>query len=127
MCIRDRSYEWRFRRFTGDPDAAVDALWSYVAARDVASACLAWIESDLSGCEVFNVAAADVCVDVPTAQLVAEHLPQIRDVRGVLEDRNGLIDCAKLKSMLGWQPQHHWQQMARESAQCDFPHEPPVR
>ena len=125
--VYEQSYEWRFRRFTGDPDAAVDALWSYVDARDVASACLAWIESDLSGCEVFNVAADDVCVDVPTAQLLAEHLPQIRDVRGVLEDRNGLIDCAKLKSMLGWQPQHHWQQMARESEQCDFPHEPPVR
>ena len=125
--VYERSYEWRFRKFTIDPVSAVDALWSYVDARDVASACLAWIESDLSGCEIFGVAADDVCVDLPTRQLLEEHLPQVAYVRAPLPGHSGLVDCAKLKSLLNWKPIHHWRQMAQESERASFPREPPPR
>ena len=45
-----------------------DCLWSYIDARDVATACQAWLESDHQGAEIFNLAAANVHQDVPFAQ-----------------------------------------------------------
>lgn len=121
------SYEWRFRRFTVSNDAAEDSLWSYVDARDVATACRAWIESGCQGFEAFNVAADDVCVDTPTRDLIAEFYPHVTDVRADLPERTGLVDCSKIKQMLGWHPQHHWQEMAAESEANQFPTEPPPR
>ncbi|MBM3459850.1 MAG: NAD(P)-dependent oxidoreductase, partial [Armatimonadetes bacterium] len=60
--VYERSFEWRLRRFTRDRATAAPDLWAYVDARDVASACLAWLEAEASGFEAFNVAAGDVCV-----------------------------------------------------------------
>ena len=68
--VYEGSYEWRFRKFTQNDQAASDALWAYVDARDVATACLAWVESDRSGFEAFNLAADDVCVTSSTRTLL---------------------------------------------------------
>ena len=125
--VYEGSYEWRFRKFTESDAAAADALWSYVDARDVATACLAWLQSDRPGFEAFNVAADDVCVPTPTQQLLAEHYPHITDLRGELGGETGLVSCAKLKQMLGWQPRHTWQGMAGESERCQFPKDAPQR
>ena len=125
--VYEGSYEWRFRHFTENNAAAEDALWSYVDARDVATACLAWVESDREGLEAFNVAADDVCVKTPTRQLLREFYPHLEDIRAELPNRTGLIDCTKLKQMLRWQPQHDWQRMATESTENQFPKEPPNR
>jgi len=121
------SYEWRFRRFTQDDTNAIDALWSYIDARDVGTACLAWIESELQGFEAFNVAADDVCVTTETMSLVKEHYSHVSDIRADLPGRSGLVDCSKLKKMLGWQPVHQWQQMAEESQQQGFSRDAPPR
>ena len=123
--VYEDSYEWRFRRFTGDDRAAVDVLWSYVDARDVATACLAWVDSDRTGFEDFNVAADDVCVTTSTLTLLEKFYPHIRDIRSELPDRTGLVDCSKLKRMLGWKPQHDWQTMAAES-ESGHPKETPA-
>jgi nucleoside-diphosphate-sugar epimerase len=125
--VYERSYEWRFRRFTGADDAAASSLWAYVDARDVASACLAWLQSDLPGFEVFNVAAADVCVSTPTRELVERFYPQVRDLRGDLPGCTGLVSCAKLTRLLGWSPQHSWQGMEEESRSQGFPPKAPPR
>jgi nucleoside-diphosphate-sugar epimerase len=125
--VYEGSYEWRFRRFTEDDAAAADSLWAYIDARDVATACLAWLQSDRRGFEAFNVAADDVCVRGSTRQLLAAYYSQITDIRGDLPDRSGLVSCDKLKRMLGWQPTHHWQGMAAESESLGFVREPPAR
>jgi nucleoside-diphosphate-sugar epimerase len=125
--VYEGSYEWRFRKFTETHAAAADALWSYIDARDVATACLGWLQSDLAGFEAFNVAADDVCVDAPTRQLLAEHYPHISDLRGDLDGQRGLVSCAKLKRMLGWQPQHHWRKLAAESESQGFSASIPIR
>jgi nucleoside-diphosphate-sugar epimerase len=125
--VYEGSYEWRFRRFTGDDAAAADSLWAYIDARDVAAACLAWLQSDRAGFEAFNVAADDVCVRTPTRQLLARHYGQIADLRGNLADRSGLVSCTKLKQMVGWKPVHNWQAMAAESESQGFSQTPPVR
>ena len=125
--VYEGSYEWRFRKFTVDDAAAADALWSYIDARDVATACLAWLQSDRMGFEAFNVAADDVCVTTPTRTLLAQHYPQITDVRGDLSNRTSLVSCAKLKQMLGWKPAHTWQSMADESEAHGYSKTPPMR
>lgn len=125
--VYEESYEWRFRRFTETDEAGKSALWSYVDARDVATACLAWLRSDLTGFEIFNVAADDVCVATPTRQLLREHYPHITDLRGDLTGQTGLIDCSKLKKMLGWRPIHHWQGMSAESEAGKFSATTPER
>jgi hypothetical protein len=96
-------------------------------ARDVATACLAWLQSDRTGFELFNLAADDVCVRTPSRQLLATHYPHVTDLRGELAGRAGLVHCAKLKQMLGWKPVYHWQAMAAESEEKHFPHDPPAR
>jgi nucleoside-diphosphate-sugar epimerase len=125
--VYERSYEWRFRKFTENDEAAADSLWSYVDARDVATACLAWLQSDHAGFEAFNVAADDVCVGTPTRQLLARFYPHISDLRGDLADHCGLVNCLKLKTMLGWQPQFHWREMDAESQSQGFPKAVPAR
>ena len=118
--VYEGSYEWRFRKFTLNDNAAEDALWSYVDGRDVATACLAWIESERDGFETFNIAADDVCVTTPTRDLLHEFYPHIQDIRGELSGRTGLVDCSKLKELLGWHPRHQWQAMADESTAHQF-------
>ncbi|MFN0195294.1 MAG: NAD-dependent epimerase/dehydratase family protein [Planctomycetaceae bacterium] len=125
--VYEGSYEWRFRKFTQNDGAAMDSLWSYVDARDVATACQAWIESDRTGYEAFSVAADDVCVETPTRQLLATYYPHVKDIRNELPGRTGLVDCRKLKTMLGWKPIHTWQQMAKESEVNQFSKAAPVR
>lgn len=125
--VYEGSYEWRFRKFTETAEAAADSLWSYVDARDVATACLAWLQSDRTGFEAFNVAADDVCVDVPTRQLLAEYYSHITDIRQDHDGQRGLVNCEKLKRMLGWQPRYHWRAMAAESESQGFSKTMPVR
>lgn len=125
--VYEGSYEWRFRKFTADDASAADALWSYVDARDVATACLAWLQSNHAGFEAFNVAADDVCVATPTRQLLAAHYAHITDLRGDLQNEIGLVSCAKLKQMLGWRPRHTWREMAAESEAQNFPKTAPPR
>jgi nucleoside-diphosphate-sugar epimerase len=125
--VYERSYEWRFRKYTLDDAAAADALWAYVDARDVASACLAWVQSDRTGFEAFNVAADDVCVTTPTHDLLRKFYPHVTDLRADLPDRTSLVSCAKLKQMLGWRPRHQWQEMARESEANHYPSQPRAR
>jgi nucleoside-diphosphate-sugar epimerase len=98
--VYEGSYEWRFRRYTENAAAAAGSLWSYVDARDAAAACLDWLQSGRSGFETFNIAADDVCVDVPTRRLLTEHHPHITDLRDDLTDQTGLVSCAKIKRML---------------------------
>ena len=124
--VYEGSYEWRFRKYTQDDSAAADNLWSYIDARDVATACLAWVESDRHGFEVFNVAADDVCVATPTRELLRQYYPEVQ-LRGDLASNAGLVNCHKLKTMLGWRPQYDWRDIAAEAKTTGSSAEPPTR
>lgn len=112
--VYEGGYDWRARPYNSDDAAAVNALWSYIDARDVATACLAWVQSERQGFEAFNVAADDVCVATPTRDLLRRFYPQHTDLRHDLPGRTGLVSCEKLKRMLGWQPRYTWQQIKAE-------------
>lgn len=113
--VYERCFDWRLRRHTDSDASAADVLWSYVDARDVATACQAWLESDAQGFSAFNVAADDVCVHTPTRTLLAEHYAQVAVAEGTCQGRRCPYDNSKLKAALGWQPQYNWQALRAEA------------
>ena len=60
-------------------------LWGYVDARDVAQACRLALDAELTGAEVFIVAAADTVMNRPSLELLAEVYPDVPVQDGVGE------------------------------------------
>ena len=85
--VYEGAYDWRARPYNSDDAAAVTALWSYIDARDVATACLAWVQSERTGFEAFNLAADDVCVLTPTRELLKRFYSRVTDLRQPLPNR----------------------------------------
>lgn len=88
--------------------------WGYVDARDAADAIVKACGVDGVDHGTYLIYADDTTVDVPTAQLVAEHYPDTPWPGLNLEEyvagrpHRTLFDCAQAKRVLGWQPQHSW-------------------
>jgi nucleoside-diphosphate-sugar epimerase len=89
-----------------DTEARLRILWSYIDARDVASACLKAIEKDGLGAEALIIAADDSSSNRLTRELVEKYLPGVKEIRTPLEGRVSLISNAKAKRLLGWEPQY---------------------
>ena len=83
-------------------------LWSYVDVRDVARATRLALEAELSGAEVFIVAAADTVMPRPSADLLAEVYPAV-PLRRPISGRETLLSIEKAARMLGYRPAHSWQ------------------
>lgn len=98
------SYEQLKANFD-NTDARLRILWSYIDARDVASACLKAIEVDGLGAEALIIAADDSSSNRLTRDLVEQYLPGVKEIRSPLEGRTSLISNAKAKRLLGWEPQ----------------------
>jgi nucleoside-diphosphate-sugar epimerase len=81
-------------------------LWSYIDARDVASACQLAIEKDGLGVQPLILAADDSSSDRPTKDLVDLYLPEVKDIRIPLNGRVSLLSNAKAKQLLGWEPRY---------------------
>ena len=112
--IYEGSWSWRLQAHTQTRERCAECLWCYVDARDVADACRLWLESDVQGFRPFNVAAEDVCIDVPTADLLAEFYPDLPR-HGQL----GAFDCpfvsTALRDALGWRAQLNWRDIRTEA------------
>jgi len=82
-------------------------LWSWVDARDVAQACRLGIEADVSGADVFTIAAADTLMKTPSRELMVAHFPetQVADKLGEFET---LLSIEKARRVLGYAPRHGW-------------------
>jgi nucleoside-diphosphate-sugar epimerase len=83
-------------------------LWGYVDARDVAQAVRRGLEADIKGAEVCIVAAADTCMTRPSADLLAEQFPTVPLTRPI-EGRETLLAIGKARELLGYVPEHAWQ------------------
>jgi nucleoside-diphosphate-sugar epimerase len=77
------------------------ALWSYIDVRDAARACRLALESEFSGHEAFNLCAPDTIMELPTAELAAKYLPDVKIV-GKAEGRWSGYDTAKAERLLGF-------------------------
>ncbi len=79
------------------------ALWSYIDARDAARACRVALEANLSGHQIFNIAAPHSLADIPTRELVGRYLPQVSDLRAGLDGTCSGYSVTKAKNVLGFE------------------------
>lgn len=113
--VYEGAFDWRLKRHTESDESAADVLWCYIDARDVATACQAWLESDVQGFVPFNVAAEDVCVETPTRQLFEKFYPHVMDLRASFDGHQCPYDSSALQKAVGWKPQYNWRTIRDES------------
>jgi nucleoside-diphosphate-sugar epimerase len=113
--MEPHDYE-RFPGFWDDPGLRKWNLWGYVDARDVAQSCRLGLESDVTGAEIFIVAAADTVMQRPSLELLAEVFPDV-PVRGEVGERETLLSIGKARRMLGYEPAFSWRDALSSSSQ----------
>jgi len=100
-----------FADFWSDSHARAWNLWAYVDVRDVAAAVRLGLEAEVTGAELFIVAAADTVMDRPSRTLMAEVYPGV-PVREALGEFESLMSSAKARERLGYTPRHSWRSEA---------------
>jgi nucleoside-diphosphate-sugar epimerase len=93
--------------FWDDPALRRWNLWSWVDARDVAQSCRLALEANLSGADVFTIAAADTLMKTPSRELMAAAFPGV-PVNPDLAEFGTLLSIDKARRILGYAPQHTW-------------------
>jgi nucleoside-diphosphate-sugar epimerase len=83
-------------------------FWSYIDVRDVATAFRAAIEGASQGHEVFLIAAADTCLDMPIREAVAQRYGPGATFAPEHGDLQSVFDCSKIARMFGWKAQYSW-------------------
>jgi nucleoside-diphosphate-sugar epimerase len=96
----------------GSVDTWARSLWSYIDVRDAALACRLAAESNTTGFEVINVAAADSLSQVESTRLVDRYCPEA-EVRGPLLGCCSLVATGKAAEMLRFSPAHSWRDVER--------------
>ena len=96
-----------FPSFDADPTLRRWNAWSYIDARDGASAVVAALDHPGRGAEVFVIANADTVMSRPSAELAAGYFPGV-PVRGPLEGNQALMSSERARRVLGWAPAHSW-------------------
>jgi nucleoside-diphosphate-sugar epimerase len=97
-----------FKNFIHDSAQRERILWSYIDARDAATACRLAIETDNLGAVALNVANDETSMDIPSRELMAARYPSVEDFRAPLAEFETLLSNKKAKELLGWQPTHCW-------------------
>ncbi len=99
-----------------DPGARIGTFWSYIDARDAATACRRAAESDIKGHVVCNLSHDLSRYREPTADLIARYLPgtQIRDG---FPSHFGGLDNSRIKDTLGFEARHHWRDYIDEDGE----------
>lgn len=93
-----------------DPTRGMSNFWSYIDARDVATAFRAAAEGGTKGHEVFLIAAADTSSDKPLPELLALCYPGYEGFDPSHPPFASVFDCGKIRRMLGWESAHSWRE-----------------
>ena len=99
----------RAEAYAANPDPTNDIrhLWGYVDSRDAASLCVATLEADGLGFDVFQCTAADTYGHLPTEELIRKFAPET-ELRASIEGFGTGYSTEKVGRVLGWQPKHSW-------------------
>ena len=109
----DLTYE-SFRERWRNPQTRASGFWTYIDARDAAAACRLALEAKFTGHEVFIASAPLNCMIQPTKALVKEYLPKGAEIRKVSGTHWSCVDSAKARRVLGFKPQHVWQNYLKD-------------
>lgn len=100
--VESRAAAIAIRDERGGVDRSVKELWAYTVNSAAARACVdAVAGSSWTGSEVFYLTAPRTLATRPTAELVAEHYPDVRLTHPLTGDE-GLYDCTKAEKLLRW-------------------------
>jgi nucleoside-diphosphate-sugar epimerase len=109
----DLSYE-SFRERWRNPRSRAKGFWTYIDARDAATACRLALEARFKGHDVFIASAPKNCMIQPTMELVKKYLPKGATIKKVAGTHWSCVDSSKARRMLGFKPQHIWQDYLKE-------------
>ena len=109
----DLSYE-TFRERWRNPASRASGFWTYIDTRDAAATCRLALEAKFRGHEVFIASAPKNCMIQPTLELVKKYLPKGAKIKKVSGTHWSAVDSAKARRMLGFKPQHVWQDYLQE-------------
>ncbi|REE86137.1 nucleoside-diphosphate-sugar epimerase [Paenibacillus taihuensis] len=98
----------KFPQFIHDPAERDRILWSYIDARDAASAFQLAIEAEGLGSVAINLASDDTSMDISSRDLMAARYPDVTDFRREFQGNETLLCNEKAKRLLNWQPKHAW-------------------
>ena len=98
----------KLQNFVADERMGDDCLWSYIDARDVATACLAWLTADHPGAEVFNLAASNVHQQAQTTDLLKKHGYKKHAALDLDTPDATPFSTTKIRNVLDWQEQYDW-------------------
>jgi len=109
----DLSYE-SFKERWRNPRSRTSGFWTYIDARDAAMTCRLALEAKFTGHEVFIASATKNCMIQPTIELIKKYLPHGAKIKKVSGTHWSCVDSAKARRMLGFKPQHLWQDYLTE-------------
>jgi nucleoside-diphosphate-sugar epimerase len=95
-----------------DPHLGEWNVWGYVDARDVGQACRLALSVEVSGADVFIIAAGDTASDRSNSELLALCFPSV-PLRPGTGDRDTLLSIDKARRVLGYEPGYTWRDVVR--------------
>jgi UDP-glucose 4-epimerase len=90
------------------PEEGSANFWSYIDVRDVATAFRAALEGESQGHEVYLIAAADTCLEVPIQEAIQRRYGSGANFASDHGEHQSAFDCRKIERHFGWKPQHSW-------------------
>lgn len=81
--------------------------WGYVHSEDSAEAVRLSLEADLTGANVYTIAAPDTIMNIPTREIVEQVWPGLK-VHTSVSGRDAFLNCEKAGIELGWKAKHTW-------------------
>ena len=82
----------------------VEGMNTFIHPGDLAMAFALAIEKSLPGCEIYNLAAAEILSGVPLSERIAHHHPDFPPLPANWPDRKSPLLIEKAEKMLGWHP-----------------------
>jgi len=115
----DLTYE-SFRDRWRNPSTRASGFWTYIDARDAATTCRLALEAKFTGHQVFIASAAKNCMIQPSRELVQKYLPKGTRFKKTAGTHWSCVDSTKARRMLGFKPQHLWQDYLPEGREQRF-------
>lgn len=75
--------------------------------------------SQLLGHRIYYVAGDDHAHAMPTAEIVAKHYPGVPWSPKTDHPHEGLVNCARAKEELGWEPKYTWRSYVKEEGKVN--------
>lgn len=102
----DAVYQRLIKRRQDPMIRGLGSFWSYIDVHDAATACRLALEATFEGHEAFNVCAPATYLTTPTRTLLAQHLPDVRQVAFQADENYCCYASDKARETLGFSPRH---------------------